>query len=91
MLPLLPDDAKVDGHKVCTVVMEGASRCKFSFTNGSKMRLVVEDDESKRRRTTCCLCFEREQELCLSLAQTQILSDMVLLLHYTIEFFRIVQ
>ena len=47
-LPLLPDDKTVDGHRVCTLVMEAASQCKFSFTNGNKMKLVVEDNECKR-------------------------------------------
>ena len=54
-LPLLPDDTEVDGHRVCTVVMEGATQCKFNFTSGNKMKLVVEDDECKKRGPlTCC-------------------------------------
>lgn len=48
-LPLLPDDTEVNGHRVCTVVMEGATQCKFNFTSGNKMKLVVQDDECKRR------------------------------------------
>ena len=50
-LPLLPNDTMVDGHRVCTLVMEAASQCNFNFTNGNKMKLVVEDDECKRSGT----------------------------------------
>ena len=36
---------------MCSVVMEGASQCKFDFADGNKMKLVVEDDECKKMRS----------------------------------------
>lgn len=50
--PLASDDMVRDGQRRCSVVMQAQPGCKFNFTDGNRLRLVVMDDESK-----CIACY----------------------------------